>query len=117
MVIAGIFALMGAFMCLTSFMGNLVTHTRFEDFATNIGIKINKKSPPLPNVTSGEQQITVIQGSYCWDKLGCADHFENYFNVPEEKGIYYYGVSAFWKSSDGKYSEGDTSSAFVVEVK
>jgi hypothetical protein len=42
---------------------------------------------------------------------------EGYFHVPEEQGIYYYGVSAFWQSSDGKYSEGDTSSAFVVEVK
>lgn len=39
------------------------------------------------------------------------------FSAPKEKGIYYYGISAFWTTDDGKYSKGDTSSVFVIEVK
>lgn len=42
---------------------------------------------------------------------------EGYFISPKEKGIYYYGVSAYWKTDDGKYSKGDTSSVFAIEVK
>jgi len=42
---------------------------------------------------------------------------EGYFNVPEEKGVYYYGISAFWKSDDGINSEGDTTLVFFVEVQ
>lgn len=37
--------------------------------------------------------------------------------APIEKGIYYYGISAFWFTDDGKYSKGDTSSAFIIEVR
>jgi hypothetical protein len=42
---------------------------------------------------------------------------DGYFNVPKEKGVYYYGISAYWTTDDGIYSKGDTSSVFVVEVK
>ncbi|WP_158442600.1 hypothetical protein [Paenibacillus sabinae] len=38
------------------------------------------------------------------------------FTAPHEAGIYYYGVSAFWKTEDGLYSTGDTSSVFKIEV-
>ncbi|WP_155991448.1 hypothetical protein [Paenibacillus sp. FSL R7-277] len=39
------------------------------------------------------------------------------FNAPKEQGVYYYGISAFWTSEDGKFSEGSSSVAFVIEVK
>ncbi|GGG58865.1 hypothetical protein [Paenibacillus radicis (ex Gao et al. 2016)] len=39
------------------------------------------------------------------------------FQAPKEKGIYYYGIFANWLSPDGKYSEGDTSSVFVIGVQ
>jgi hypothetical protein len=42
---------------------------------------------------------------------------DGYFNAPKEKGVYYYGLSAYWKTKDSKYSKGDTSSVFVIEVK
>ncbi len=42
---------------------------------------------------------------------------EGYFMAPKDKGIYYYRISAFWTSEDGKYSKGDTSSVFLIEVK
>ncbi|MDT3426605.1 hypothetical protein J2Z22_002131 [Paenibacillus forsythiae] len=38
------------------------------------------------------------------------------FMAPLEQGVYYYGVSAYWKSEDGMYSAGDTSSVFKIEV-
>jgi hypothetical protein len=37
--------------------------------------------------------------------------------APKEKGVYYYGVSAFWRTDDNAYSKGDTSSVFVIEVR
>jgi hypothetical protein len=163
---AGFLALLVAFIYLTPFAGNLVSNTRFEKYAKSVGIKIIKKSPPLPNVTSGQTQIPVIQSSYCWGNLGCADYAggkamlkgvtpttltpeadikvsfaykpapnglniqqssddktiqiplkNGSFNAPKEKGIYYYDIQAFWTTDDRKYSKGDTSSAFVIEVK
>jgi hypothetical protein len=42
---------------------------------------------------------------------------DGYIIAPKENGVYYYGISAFWKTADGKFSEGDTSSVFVIEVK
>lgn len=39
------------------------------------------------------------------------------FKAPKEPGIYYYTVSAWWKTEDGKYSKGDTSAAFAVQVR
>ena len=42
---------------------------------------------------------------------------EGYITAPKEKGVYYYSISAFWKTEDGKFSNGDTSSVFVIEVK
>ncbi|WP_409345208.1 hypothetical protein [Paenibacillus sp. MBLB4367] len=162
----GFLTLLAVFIYLTPFAGNLVANTRFEGYARNVGIRIIKKSPPLPSITSGQTQIPVIQSSYCWGNLGCADYAggksmlegvtpsavtseadikvsfaykpvpnELYiqqfgddttiqiplkngsFNAPKEKGIYYYGISAFWRTDDGKYSKGDTSSVFVIEVR
>ena len=57
----GFLALLVAFIYLTPFMGNLAANTRIEGYAKSIGIRIAKKSPPLPNVTSGQAQIPVIQ--------------------------------------------------------
>lgn len=42
---------------------------------------------------------------------------DGYIIAPKESGVYYYGISAVWKTDDGKYSNGDTSSAFAIEVK
>ncbi|ULO06113.1 hypothetical protein H1230_24190 [Paenibacillus sp. 19GGS1-52] len=42
---------------------------------------------------------------------------DGHFDAPKESGVYYYGISAYWTSDDGKYSKGDTSSVFVIEVK
>lgn len=42
---------------------------------------------------------------------------DGYFQAPKEKGVYYYGLSAYWRTDDGKYSKGDTSSVFVIEVQ
>jgi len=159
-VITGFLVLLVVFAYLTPFAGSLVANTRLEGYAKIVGIKIKKKSPPLPTVTSKETQIRVIQSSYCWGNLGCADYvggktmlewiiptvvtpegdikvlFNNKpepnrlnilqfvddkttmqiqmkngsFNAPKEKGIYYYGISAF-------FSKGDTSSVFVIEVR
>ncbi len=39
------------------------------------------------------------------------------FKAPKEKGVYYYGLSAYWTTDNGKYSRGDTSSVFVIEVR
>ncbi|MFS0726465.1 hypothetical protein [Paenibacillus sp. 1P07SE] len=39
------------------------------------------------------------------------------FKAPSERGTYYYGISANWLSEDGKYSIGDTSSVFAIEVR
>ncbi len=39
------------------------------------------------------------------------------FNAPKERGTYYYGVSALWIIDDGKFSLGDTSAVFVIEVR
>lgn len=39
------------------------------------------------------------------------------FNAPKEQGVYYYGISAFWTTEDGKFSEGSSSVVFVIEVK
>lgn len=126
----------------------------------------SEKAPPLPKVVSGKIEIPVVQSSYCWGKLGCADYVggkymvkgkvptilpsgayikiyfnykplpsqlnitqflndknieilmkEGFIKAPIKKGVYYYGISAFWKSEDSKYSKGDTSSVFVIEVK
>ncbi|MEK3916187.1 hypothetical protein [Paenibacillus sp. FSL H7-0331] len=52
----GFLALLVAFIYLTPFVGNLVANTRIEGYARSIGIRIAKKSPPLPNVTSGQAQ-------------------------------------------------------------
>ncbi|MDQ0111130.1 hypothetical protein [Paenibacillus harenae] len=35
--------------------------------------------------------------------------------APTEKGVYYYGVSAWWRK--GKLSKGSTSAAFAIEIK
>ncbi|NBD26476.1 hypothetical protein [Paenibacillus glycinis] len=70
----GFLGLLVVFLYFTPFAGNIVEHTRFQGYARNIGIKIIKKSPPLPNVTSGQTQIPVIQSTYCWGNLGCADY-------------------------------------------
>lgn len=162
----GFLTLVVAFIYLTPYAGNLVANTRFEEYARSVGIRIIKKSPPLPSVTSGQIQIPVIQSSYCWGNLGCADYVggktmlkgvtptavtpeaeitvsftyksapnglniqqfsddktiqiplkNGSFNAPKEKGIYYYGISAFWTTEDGKYSNGDTSSVFVIEIR
>jgi hypothetical protein len=164
--VTGFVALLVVLIYLTPFVGNLVANTRFEGYATSVGIKITKKSPPLPSVTSGQTQIPVIQSSYCWGNLGCADYaggrtmlkgvtptvitpegdiavsfaykpapkrlniqqflddktlqipLENgSFNAPNEQGTYYYGISAFWTTDDGKFSLGDTSAVFVIEVR
>ncbi|MFD1772874.1 hypothetical protein [Paenibacillus rhizophilus] len=40
----------------------------------------------------------------------------NFFTAPLEDGVYYYGVSAFWKTEDGLYSTGDTSCVFKIRV-
>jgi hypothetical protein len=37
--------------------------------------------------------------------------------VPINKGVYYYEIEAYWTTDDGKYSNGNTSSLFVIEVK
>lgn len=42
---------------------------------------------------------------------------DSYFYAPKEKGVYYYGTSAYWTTEDGKYSKGDTSLVFIIEVK
>jgi hypothetical protein len=42
---------------------------------------------------------------------------DGYITAPKENGVYYYNISAFWKTDDGKFSTGDTSSVFVIEVK
>lgn len=42
---------------------------------------------------------------------------DGYIIAPKENGVYYYGISAFWKTDDGKFSKGDTSSVFIIEVK
>ncbi|MFE4709452.1 MULTISPECIES: hypothetical protein [Bacillales] len=151
---------------VTPVAGNLVANTRLEGYARSVGVKIIKKSPPLPSVTSGQTQIPVIQSSYCWGRLGCADYVggstmlkevtptaitpegdikvsfaykpapnelyiqqfiddktiqiplnKGAFNAPKEQGTYYYGISAVWKTDDGKFSKGDTSAVFVIEVK
>jgi hypothetical protein len=164
--LTGFISLLAAFIYLTPFAGNFVMNTRFEGYARNVGIKIIKKSPPLPNVTSEQTRIPVVQSSYCWGKSGCADYAggktmlkgitpaavtseadikvsfaykpepnelsiqqfdddkttqiplkKDSFSAPKEKGIYYYGISAFWTTDDGKYLKGDTSSVFVIEVK
>ncbi|AZN39879.1 hypothetical protein [Paenibacillus albus] len=39
------------------------------------------------------------------------------FKAPSSAGVYHYGVSAYWKTEDGKYSKGDSSVVFVIEVK
>jgi len=164
--VTGFLALLVVFIYLTPFAGNLVANTRFEGYARSVGIRIIKKSPPLPSVTSGQTQIPVIQSSYCWGSLGCADYVggtamlkgvtptvitpeeainvsfaykpapngldiqqfvdektiqiplkNGSFNAPKEQGIYYYGISAFWTTDDGKFSKGDTSAVFVIEVR
>ncbi|NUU62788.1 hypothetical protein [Paenibacillus agri] len=151
---------------VTPVAGNLVENTRLEGYARSVGIKIIKKSPPLPVVTSGQTQIPVIQSSYCWGKLGCAFYStesrmlkgitptaitlegdikvsfaykpapnelyiqqfiddttiqiplnKGSFNAPKEQGTYYYWISAVWKTDDGKFSKGDTSAVFVIEVQ
>lgn len=42
---------------------------------------------------------------------------EGSITAPGAKGVYYYGISAYWRSSDGKYSNGDASSVFAIEVR
>jgi len=42
---------------------------------------------------------------------------DGHFIAPTEKGAYYYGLSASWSTKDGKYSQGSTSSVFVIEVQ
>ncbi|MBD3921707.1 hypothetical protein H8B09_23275 [Paenibacillus sp. PR3] len=160
-------ALLVGIVYLTPTVGDVLSNTRFEGYAKKAGIPISKKAPPLPKVTSEQIQIPVIQSSYCWSNLGCADYaggksqlqgvsptpvnpgaaikvsfsykpkpntlsiqqfgdeykstqipFNNgSFIAPKEQGIYYYGISAYWTTADGKYSKGDTSSVFVIEVK
>ena len=36
--------------------------------------RMDTAQPPLPKVTAGNRTIPVVQGSYCWGKLGCADY-------------------------------------------
>ncbi|MBO7744362.1 hypothetical protein I8J29_09165 [Paenibacillus sp. MWE-103] len=158
-VFTGFLGLLVVFIYLNPFAGNIAKNTRFEGYARSIGIKIKKKSPPLPNVASGQTHIPVIQSTYCWGSLGCADYADietmlqgvtpitispkedivisfdykpapnslivrqyvdgkstrislqdGYFHAPKEKGIYKYGISA-------DFSKGDTSSAFVIEIR
>ncbi|MFC3749803.1 hypothetical protein [Paenibacillus sp. GCM10012306] len=70
----GLLVLLVVFVYVTPFAGNLVAKTRLEGYARSVGVKIIKKSPPLPSVTSGQTQIPVIQRSYCWGNLGCVDY-------------------------------------------
>ena len=70
-------------------------------------IKVSFAYKPAPNSLDIQQfvdektiQIPLKNGS---------------FNAPKEQGIYYYGISAFWTTDDGKF--GDTSSVFVIEVR
>ncbi|WP_336783388.1 hypothetical protein [Paenibacillus illinoisensis] len=72
--VTGFLALLVLFIYLSPYVGNLVANTRLEGYAKSVGIRVTKKSPPHPSVTSGQTQISVIQSSYCWDDLGCADY-------------------------------------------
>lgn len=146
--------------------GVLALNTGGEDrSAKSSSVEISEASIPLPRVASGDTEIPVVQSSYCWGTLGCADYVggqamvegtaavavspgssihisfdyipvpaqvnvqqyqdneiieislgDGSFVAPKESGIYYYGISAYWNSEDGKYSIGDTSSVFVIEV-
>ncbi|MFC3749800.1 hypothetical protein [Paenibacillus sp. GCM10012306] len=72
-LVTGSLALLVVFIYLTPFVGNLVANTRLEGYARSVGIRIIKKSPPLPSVISDQTQIPVIQSSYCWGSV-CADY-------------------------------------------
>jgi hypothetical protein len=72
-------------------------------------IKISFDYKPAPS------QLNVQQ--FKNDKTVEVPLKDGYFNAPIEKGVYYYGISAYWKTDDGKYSEGDTSSVFAIEIK
>jgi len=72
--VTGFLALLVVFIYLSPYVGNLVANTRLQGYAESLSIRVTKKSPPLPSVTSGQTQISVIQSSYCWDSLGCADY-------------------------------------------
>ncbi|EFM11956.1 hypothetical protein PaecuDRAFT_1564 [Paenibacillus curdlanolyticus YK9] len=72
-------------------------------------IHISFEYDPAPS------QVSVYQ--YKDDKTADVPLNEGRFRVPADKGVYYYGVSAYWTTEDGKYSKGDTSSVFVIEVK
>jgi hypothetical protein len=147
-------------------LSETISTTRYQQYAWVFGVEISEKAPPLPKVDSGNTEIPVFQGSYCWGNLGCADYAgvktilrgktpsvitpeaniriafdykpeptelnvqlfqdnkmivvplkDGNIIAPKENGIYYYGILAFWKSDDGKFSKGDTSSVFVIEVK
>ncbi|QHW31036.1 hypothetical protein GZH47_09325 [Paenibacillus rhizovicinus] len=39
------------------------------------------------------------------------------YHAPTEPGLYYYGISAYWTSADGKYSAGDTSVVYAIRVQ
>lgn len=72
-------------------------------------IKVSFAYKPAPN------ELSVHQ--FDDDKIKQIPMKNGSFIAPKEKGIYYYGISAFWRTDDGKYSRGDTSSVFVIEVR
>lgn len=55
--------------------------------------------------------------SFKWQRTVEVPLNDGYFKALKEKGEYYYVISAYWESDDGKSSNGDTSSVFVIAVQ
>lgn len=63
------------------------------------------------------QPSMIHISQYLYDKIIEVPLKNSRIKAPAKKGIYYYGISAFWVTDDGKYSNGNTSSVFAIEVK
>ncbi|MBM7565909.1 hypothetical protein [Paenibacillus sacheonensis] len=60
-------------------------------------------------------QVEVTQ--YRNDRESASIQLTNgHYLAPQKPGLYYYGISAYWKSADGKYADGDTSVIYAIQV-
>lgn len=75
-------------------------------------IKIEFDFEPKPSSIELSRMIGINEGKWIKDNL-----VNDVLTAPNEEGIYYYDFMVHWYSEDKSNSLGDSSYAFVIEVK
>lgn len=64
------------------FMLVIVLFFLFELFDAKY--KLNAKELPVPQVIAENKELLILQSSYCWGKLGCADYSFVKSRIPQD---------------------------------